>query len=168
MNAAEKAGAEVTFLDLKEYPLPIYDGDIEESNGIPENAKKLKTILKEHQGLLIASPEYNSSFSAALKNAIDWASRPEPGEKMLECFTGKVAGIMATSPGKLGGLRGLVSLRMMLENIGIIVIPEQVALPLAHQIFESDGTLKDETVQASIDKIAVRVADILGKFAHSH
>src|SRR5690349_9411572 len=91
---AQAAGAEVTYLDLKELPLPIYDQDIEDSEGLPENAKKLKEMMHAHQGLLLACPEYNSSITAALKNAIDWASRPATCEAMLACFTGRVTSLM--------------------------------------------------------------------------
>src|SRR5438128_1846133 len=83
--SARRAGAEVTCIDLKDYPLPIYDGDIEAASGIPENGQKLKKLFLEHDGLLIAAPEYNSSISAALKNTIDWVSRPVPGETSLAC-----------------------------------------------------------------------------------
>lgn len=163
MAGAEKAGAEVTFVDLKDFPMPIYDGDIESADGLPENAKKLKAIFKAHQGFLIASPEYNSSFSAALKNAIDWTSRPEPGEKSLECFAGKVAGIMAASPGALGGLRGLVTLRSMLENIQMMVIPNQVALSQSHESFDESGAIKDAKKHASVQLIGERLAEVAAK-----
>ncbi len=157
---AQEAGAEASFIDLKDFNLPIYDGDYEDSNGLPADAKELKKILKEHQGFLIASPEYNSAISGALKNAIDWASRPEPGEKNLECFTGKVAGLLAASPGQLGGLRGLVSVRSILGNIGVIVIPEQIAISQANDAFESDGSLKDSKKQDTVKRIAARVVDV--------
>lgn len=159
---AEEAGAESTFIDLKEFDLPIYDGDYEAENGLPESAKKLKKIMKEHQAFLIASPEYNSSITAALKNAIDWASRPEPGEKNLECFTGKVAGLLAASPGALGGIRGLVTVRSILGNIGVIVIPEQIAIGQAGDAFNEDGTLKDSKKQDTVGKIAARVTELAG------
>lgn len=159
-DLAEQAGAEATFIDLKEFDLPIYDGDYETQNGLPDDAKKLKKIMKDHQGLLIASPEYNSSITAALKNAIDWASRPEPGEKSLECFTGKVAGLMAASPGALGGLRGLVSVRLILGNIGVIVIPDQIAISQANEAFNEDGSLKDAKKQETVKKIASRVVEV--------
>jgi chromate reductase len=168
MAAAEKAGAEVTFIDLKEFPLPIYDGDIESADGIPETAKKLKAVMKQHQAFLIASPEYNSSISGALKNAIDWASRPEPGEKNLECFTGKVAGIMAASPGALGGLRGLVTVRSILENIGVIVVPDQVAVSAAQDAFDNDGKLKDAKRQEAVEKIGIRVADVATRLSKEY
>lgn len=161
MEGARNSGAEVTFVDLKDYPLPIYDGDIESEQGIPDNAKKLKSILKEHHGLLIASPEYNSSISGALKNAIDWASRPEPGEKHLECYKDKVAGIMAASPGSLGGLRGLVTVRSILQNIGVLVVPDQVAIPSASDAFDDSGNLKDPKKHSSVEAIGKKVAELL-------
>ncbi len=160
MAAAQEAGAETTYIDLKDYPMPIYDGDIEAESGIPENALKLKKLMKEHQAFLIASPEYNSSVSGALKNFIDWTSRPEQGEKSLACFTGKVAGIMACSPGAMGGLRGLVTLRSILNNINVLVVPEQTAVSQAGDAFTEDGKLKDEKYQKSIANIGKRVAHL--------
>src|SRR5688572_13699701 len=108
---AQAAGGDVTLLDLRDYPLPIYDGDLEAEKGLPENGRRLKDIFLAHQGLLISSPEYNSSISAVLKNAIDWVSRPAPNEPPLGCFLNKAAALMSASPGALGGLRGLVHLR---------------------------------------------------------
>lgn len=165
MSGVHKAGATATFLDLSDLPLPLYDGDLEAEKGIPENALKLKELLKEHQGFLIACPEYNSSITGVLKNAIDWASRPMPGEKPLQCFSGKLAGIMAASPGALGGLRGLVTVRSILENIGMMVIPEQIAIPAAHDAFDENGKLKDEKKQAAVENIGLRLAELLGKLA---
>lgn len=98
---AKSAGAEVTYLDLRDLPLPLYDEDLEAQEGLPTNARTLKDLMISHQGLLIASPEYNSSLTAVLKNAIDWASRPAPNEAPLAAFAGKVATIMSASPGAL-------------------------------------------------------------------
>src|SRR2546422_11581460 len=112
-QGARNAGAEVTLVDLRDLPMPLYDGDLEANSGLPENAKKFKELMFANNGLLISSPEYNSSFSGVLKNAIDWASREATDdEKPLACFVGKVAVLMSASPGALGGLRGLVQLRM--------------------------------------------------------
>lgn len=158
MAAAQEAGAECTYIDLKDYPMPIYDGDIEAESGIPENARKLKKLMMEHQAFLIASPEYNSSVSGALKNFIDWTSRPEQGEKNIAAFIGKVAGIMACSPGALGGLRGLVALRSILGNISVLVVPEQHAVSQAGDAFTEDGKLKDEKHQKAVANIGKRVA----------
>lgn len=160
---AEDAGADVTFVDLKDYPMPIYDGDLEASEGLPENAKKLKEIFLQHQGLLIASPEYNSSISAALKNAIDWVSRPVEGQPPLACFDGKVAGLLAASPGALGGLRGLVTVRSILGNIKCLVVPEQVAVPKVNEAFNADGTMKDSKLEASIRRVGAVVAETTAK-----
>jgi NAD(P)H-dependent FMN reductase len=160
MAAAKDANADVTYLDLKEIPLPVFDEDLEKAEGLPENAKKLKQLMKNHQGFLISCPEYNSSITAALKNAIDWVSRPAPDEKQLECFMGKVAGLMAASPGALGGLRGLVTVRSILGNIGVIVIPDQVAIPKANEAFGDDGSLKDQKHQKQIQDVGTRVAEV--------
>lgn len=162
-GAARVAGAEVTYLDLRDLPLPLYDEDFETKEGLPINARKLKDLFMAHQGLLIASPEYNSSISAVLKNAIDWASRPVAGEAPLACFADKVAAIMSASPGALGGLRGLVHLRAILGNIRILVLPDQVAIPRAHEAFNPDGTLKDAGLQASVAKLGESLARVLKK-----
>ncbi len=150
---ARAAGATVTYVDLRDFPMPIYDGDLEERDGIPTPAKQLKQLFKEHDGLLIASPEYNSSISGAQKNAIDWCSRPEPGEPPLVCFRGKVALLLAASPGALGGLRGLVTVRSILSSIGVLVLPDQLAVGQAHQAFDADGRLKDEKQRATLERI---------------
>jgi NAD(P)H-dependent FMN reductase len=162
-EGAKAAGAEVTYIDLRDLPLPLFDEDLEAQEGTPANATTFKDLLISHQGLLIASPEYNSSLTAVLKNAIDWASRPSPGEPPLAAFAGKVAAIMSASPGGLGGLRGLVHLRAILGNIKVLVLPDQVALPQAYQAFNNDGTLKDPKQQESIEKLGESVASILLK-----
>lgn len=162
-EGVRKAGGDVTLIDLKDYPLPIYDGDIEAASGLPENALKLKEIFLEHGGLLIASPEYNSSITAVLKNTIDWVSRSAPGEEALAAFTGKVAGIMSASPGALGGLRGLVHVRSILGNIGVLVLPGQLAISRANDAFDDAGQLKDERQQAGIEKIGASVLEMLQK-----
>lgn len=160
---AEQAGASVTELDLRDLDLPIYDGDLEDEHGLPDGAKKLKQLMKSHDGFLISAPEYNSSVTAALKNAIDWASRPAEGEKPLEAFAGKVAGLMAASPGALGGLRGLFQLRFILGNIQVLVIPDQHAISGANEAFNDDGSLKDEKHAQKIEGIAQRVVDLISK-----
>jgi chromate reductase len=160
---AQAAGVEVTIIDLRDYPLPLYDGDVEAA-GFPENAQKLKQLFLEHQGLLIASPEYNSSFSAVLKNAIDWVSRPVEGEVPLACFTGKTAALLAISPGGLGGLRGLVPLRMLLENIQVSVLPNQVAIPNGFSAISPDGLqLLDSSQQNNVTGLAASLAELLKK-----
>jgi chromate reductase, NAD(P)H dehydrogenase (quinone) len=158
LAGAKAAGAEVTFLDLRGLDLPVFDEDLEKRVTLPEGGRRLKELLRAHHGFLIASPEYNSSVSAALKNAIDWASRPEPGQPPLSCFNDKVAGLMAASPGVLGGLRGLVHLRAILGNIGVIVLPQQVAVGKAPEAMDDEGVLKDAKVAASIAGLGAAVA----------
>ena len=166
-DMAQDAGAQVTHIDLKDFEMPLYDGDVEAQNGIPENAKKLKKLFVEHDGFFIASPEYNSSMPPLLKNTLDWISRPhEEKEASLIAFNGKIAALGAVSPGGLGGLRGLVPLRMMLGNIGVTVVPSQVAVGSGFQAFDENEHLKDDRqagmLKATIDefvKIANRMTD---------
>lgn len=165
IEGARKAGAEVTYVDLKDLPLPIYDEDLERAEGLPENARRFREMLKAHQGLLIASPEYNSSISGALKNAIDWATRTDGVKGTLDCFQGKVAGLVAASSGALGGLRGLVTLRWILGNIQVIVIPEQTTVPKAHEAFDANGKLKDPKQEAALEKVGLRVAHVTAALA---
>ncbi len=159
-EGARSAGAEVTVLDLRDYAMPLYDGDVEAASGLPDAAKRFKQALIAHHGLLIASPEYNSSISGVLKNAIDWASRAEPGEKPLICFEGKVAGLVSASPGALGGLRGLVTVRSILGNLRVLVVPEQVAVSKAHEAFDAEGRLSDAKVADSVRNVAKRVVTV--------
>lgn len=163
-DAARAAGVEVTVVDLRDYPLPLFDGDLEEQQGLPENARKLKALFREHDGFLIASPEYNSSISAVLKNALDWVSRAETDdEPALVAYRGKAAALVSASPGALGGLRGLVHLRSILGNMGVIVLPEQVAVPKAHEAFDADGRLKDERFAKQVTEVARKLAEFLKK-----
>lgn len=162
-EGARAAGAEVTYLDLRDLPMPLYDGDLEEKEGLPENARKFKKLLMAHQGLLIASPEYNSSLSGVLKNAIDWASRPEGEEQRLACFKDKVAAIMSTSPGGTGGLRGLVHVRSILGNIGVLVLPEQKTIPRAFEAFDADGRLKEPKQHEAVEQLGSKLANMLAK-----
>ncbi|WP_373531568.1 NADPH-dependent FMN reductase [Vampirovibrio sp.] len=162
-QGAEAAGATVTFIDLKDFPLPLYDEDLETASGLPSQAHQLKALMLSHQGFLIACPEYNSSISAVLKNAIDWASRPVDGEAPLACFKGKVCALMSASPGALGGLRGLVPVRSLLENIGVLVLPEQVAISKAHEAFDEAGQLQNPKQQASIEALGASLTRMLLK-----
>lgn len=162
-EAAERAGAEVTRIDLRDFPLPIFDEDYEREEGPPEHATRLKQMLVEHQGLLIASPEYNSSVTAVLKNTIDWISRPASDEPPLVAFKGKVATLMSASPGALGGLRGLVHLRSILGNIGVVVMPNQRAIARAFEAFDSAGNLKDENNHKAIEGLGEELSQFLNK-----
>jgi NAD(P)H-dependent FMN reductase len=153
LGIASEIGAETTRIDLRDLPMPLYDGDLEEREGIPPNGQRFKELLIAHQGILLSSPEYNSSISGVLKNAIDWASRRLPNEQPLEAFKGKVAGLLAASTGALGGLRGLVTVRSILGNVGTIVVPTQFALAKADQAFDERGALKDAAQATSVRRV---------------
>ncbi len=154
-SGAEKEGAKVTVINLADYAMSIFNQDLESNKGMPEKAREFKNLLIAHDGFLIASPEYNSAFSPLLKNVIDWASRSESeGEPPLVAYRGKVAAIMSASPGGLGGLRGLVFLRMLFANLGMIVLPKQQAIAHAFKAFSPDGMLTDEKQQKSVLKLA--------------
>lgn len=160
---ARSAGASVTEIDLRDYPMPIFDEDLEAREGPPDAAKRLRELFLSHHGLLIASPEYNSSITALLKNTIDWVSRPKPGDRPLACFAGKTAAIMSASPGALGGLRGLVHLRAVLGNIQVLVLPDQVTVPGAADAFNARGDLADDKKQASTVALGEKLAATLVK-----
>jgi NAD(P)H-dependent FMN reductase len=163
--AARAAGGDVTLIDLRDLPMPIYDGDLEAAEGIPPNAQKLKELMLAHPGFLLSTGEYNSSVTGVLKNAIDWASRSAPGEPELACFRGKVAALLAASPGMLGGMRGMMAVRSILGNIGVLVLPDQAALPRAHEAFAPDGSLKDPKRLAAVERVAAQLVKILGKLS---
>jgi chromate reductase len=164
-GGAKAAGAEVTYVDLRDLPMPLMDEDLEAKEGIPENARKFKQLMMAHQGFLIAAPEYNGSITPLLKNAIDWASRPLPGEPpfALSCFRDKVAVLMSASPGGLGGLRGLTHVRTILSGIGTLVLPDQMAIPRAFEAFETDGRLKDAKQQEAVEQLGRKLAIVLAK-----
>lgn len=163
-TAATDAGAEATFLDLADHPMPLFDQDLEASEGMPASARAFREQLVAHDGFVIASPEYNSSLTPLLKNALDWASRSPEGGGDLSAYQGKIAGLLAASPGALGGLRGLVHLRAILGNIGVHVVPAQVAIPRAGEAFDEEGSPRDESqaarVRSVVDEV-VRVAAAL-------
>jgi chromate reductase, NAD(P)H dehydrogenase (quinone) len=168
-TGAIAAGAEVTTINLRDYPMPLYNADLQEAEGFPTSVVEFKVLLKSHQGFLIACPEYNSSITPLLKNAIDWASRPEAGEAplALTCFQGKVAALMATSPGGLGGLRGLNHVRSILESIGTLVIPNQKAIPGSTQAFDQQGQLQDPRLQEAVLGLGKTLANITQKLQGS-
>ena len=161
---AREAGAEVTVISLSDFALPVFDEDLEAASGMPEAAKRLKAIFRDHDGLIIASPEYNSSITAALKNAIDWVSRGESDdEPSLSALTGKTAVVCSASPGGLGGMRGLVHLRAILGSIGITVLPDQIAIGKAYEAFTPDGALVDEKQQGRVKALGANLAKHLSK-----
>jgi chromate reductase len=163
---AEANGIAATFADLGDYPMPLYDGDLEAAEGAPENARKLKHLMGLHTGIFIASPEYNSSITPLLKNSLDWVSRiREDGESPNEVYKTRVFALGSASPGGMGGLRALNTVRQVLElGLGALVLPEQFAVARAADAFEENGHLKNkdtqETFKALIQKLA-RAAHVL-------
>jgi len=159
LDGAAAAGAEVTWLELADYPLPLYNGDIE-AEGFPENVIKLREIFDAHDGLIIGAPEYSSSITPLLKNTIDWISRPDGDRPALKAFSGKVAGLVSGSGGPLGGLRGLVTVRSILGNIGVIVVPQQFAVGGAPGKIE-DGRVTDEDARKALESVGGKVAELV-------
>lgn len=164
--ACEKAreqGADVTLIDLRDFAMPLYDGDLEDEQGPPESATRLFHLMKEHHGLLLSCPEYNSSITGVLKNTIDWLSRPREGEQPLAAFTGKVAALLSASPGQLGGLRGLVHVRSILSNISVFVVPNQVAVSGAQEAFDESGSIRDEKMAKRIEGVVSQLIETTTK-----
>jgi NAD(P)H-dependent FMN reductase len=161
-DAARAAGAEVTLLDLDDYPNPVYHGDLEAEQGMPENARKLRDIFMAHDALLVASPENNASVSSLLKNTLDWLSRSigdgKGDNSGLAPFRGKVAGIMTATPGPYGGVRGLPHLRQIFATLGVLVLPTQVQLARADQAFDASGKLLDGKMAAAVETLARTLA----------
>ena len=164
-EAATEAGAEVTVADLRDFPMPLYDGDIESSTGLPEPAKRLKALFLENDGLLIASPEYNGSMTAPLKNALDWVSRREGEEPPLAAYRGKTAALVSASPGALGGVRALVHVREVLLNMGVLVIPQRHALSRANTVFDEAGAMTDAQQEAAVMAVAAALVETTRKLA---
>ncbi|MEM9594940.1 MAG: NAD(P)H-dependent oxidoreductase [Acidobacteriota bacterium] len=159
-QGARDAGAEVTVLDLRDYPMPLFDQDLEAASGLPDGARAVKAAMMAADGLLIASPEYNSSITPLLKNTLDWVSRREGDEPRLAAYQGKCAALMSASPGGLGGLRGLGHVRSILQSIGVMVIPDQIAVPAAHGAFGDDGTPVDPKLHAKITDLGRQLATL--------
>ncbi len=162
-TGVEQAGGEVTLIDLADFPLPIFNEDLEREQPLPNRLAELKRLFAAHDGLLIACPEYNSSITPLLKNTIDWVSRATADEPPLAAYRGKVAGLLSASPGPLGGLRGLVHVRAILGNIGVLVLPEQVAVGKADQAFDSGGKLSDPQQSERVIALGRRLAEVTGK-----
>jgi chromate reductase len=163
-KGAEAAGAEVTFVDLADFPMPLFNSDDEEKNGLDPNAARFQELLAEHDGFLIASPEYNGSFTAALKNVIDWATRPGGRRERSEIFQGKYAAIMTASPGSFGGIRVLAHLRGVLTSIGVHVLPTEIAVPFVSDKCSSDGrAVADEKTKSVLETLGASLAETVRK-----
>lgn len=158
---AEQAGARVTLIDLRDYALPLYDGDLEAASGVPGNGVALAELFRSHEGLLLACPEYNSSMTGVFKNTIDWVSRVS----VADTIGNKVVALLSASPGALGGMRGLVHVRSMFGNLGALVLPGQVCISKAHEAFGEDGLLKESRQQANAEKMGAALATAVVKWA---
>ena len=165
-HIAEANGIEAVLAELKDYPMPIYNGDLEAKEGPPERARAFKALLGEYDGVFIASPEYNSSVTPLLKNTLDWVTRVrEKGETGLEVFRSRVFAISGASPGSYGAMRSLLHLRQILEiGMGATVIPQQIAVPRAMDAFEADGSLKDKAQQTLCKSVVEALAVAARKF----
>ena len=165
VEAARDAGAEVTLLDLGDYPLPLYDANLEKSEGLPANALRLKEVFGANDGFLLALPEYNGSITPLFKNTVDWASRPVDGRPGLDWAGGKPVALLSASNGYLGGLRGLYHARWVLQTIGMIVLPGQKALSRAGTAFDQDGNLVDPRERDLVNAVVVRLVDVARKLS---
>lgn len=156
--AVRAAGAEVTLVDLTDLPLPLYNGDLEDADGMPANALKLIGLIQSHPALLIASPEYNSMNTPLLKNSIDWCTRGDDNP-----FIGKVAAVVSASPGQFGGVRSMTLARSLLLHLGCHVVPAQCFLPKAHEAFDESGALKDPRSQKMVTALAAALVQTATK-----
>ena len=152
---------EVTRVSLQDFPLPIYDGDLEAQSGPPDNAVKLKRLMMTHRGVFIASPEYNASVTPLLKNTLDWISRVrEANEVPLAAYRGRAFALGAASNGSLGGYRSLMALRQVLElGCGATVIPEMISVREAASAFGDDDQLRDERSVRQLKAVLTRLVE---------
>lgn len=157
---AQEQGVQPTVLELGDFDLPLYNADLE-ARGTPNDAIRLKELFFSHPAWIICSPEYNGSYTGLLKNTIDWVSSPVKGDPNWSSgskpFAGKVVGLMAASPGALGGLRGLSHLAPLLMNLQCWVAPRQFALARASEAFDETGALTTETARDAVSGVVRQV-----------
>jgi chromate reductase len=167
-NAIERAGGQPTLIDLRDFSLPLFDGDLEQAQGLPAPALELKRLFKAHDGFFIASPEYNASISPLLKNTIDWVSRATPTENGKIPYKGKVAALIGASPSPLGAYRGMAHLRQILSALGAWVLPDQMGISSGGgNPFAEDGSLRDANQQALLDAMAAGLVASAVRLAES-
>ncbi|MBT4523374.1 MAG: NAD(P)H-dependent oxidoreductase [Phycisphaerae bacterium] len=159
--AADKAGAETTFIDLHDYDMPLYSEDLLAEHGMPEGVIAFKEMLKNHNGFLITSPEYNGSLTGTLKNAIDWGTVKADGEERMACWNGKIAGLLSASPGGLGGIRGLHHLRTILAGIGTFVLPNHLAVGNSTTNLQNDEQITDEKLQLQLESLTHEMVRVI-------
>lgn len=156
-GALEGGSVPCTTIELRDFPLPIYDADLEAAEGLPENAARLRALIASHQGYLVASPEYNGLLSPLMKNTIDWTTRSEQGGADTSGYQGKWAALLSASPGALGGMRGLGSLRTLFTNLGCTVLADQLTVRQAGQAFDAQGRLDDKN-RTRAEALALKLA----------
>lgn len=161
---ARDAGAEVTVADLRDFPMPIYDADHHKSDGIPAGMLALRQLMMTANGLLVASPEYNTSITPLLKNTIDWLSQSVEGVPGELPFQNKVCGLMGASPGGFGTIRALPHVSYIFSNLGTFVLPV-VAVPRAGDLLHADGSVKDERAAKMLRQLGAKVAQTIIKLA---
>ncbi|MGI9524016.1 MAG: NADPH-dependent FMN reductase [Hyphomicrobiaceae bacterium] len=165
---AKLNGVPATFADLGDYPMPLYDGDLETNEGPPDNARKLYALMSAHAGVFVAAPEYNAGITPLLKNSLDWMSRVRiENDVPLQVFKTRVFLLAAASPGGFGGLRGLIMLRQTLTlGLGALVLPEQFIMAKAHESFDEDGRIVDtvqlERLKELVQKLSRAAAALQG------
>lgn len=168
VELGQQAGLPIEWLELADYPLPLYHGDLEEAQGLPDNALRLKELLTPAAALLIVSPEYNSSLTPLLKNTLDWLSRSaSEDEPPLSVYQNKLAALLSASPGALGGLRGLFHLREILQNIGVTVLPKQFAMASAYSKFDAAGQLTDPQARQQVANVVNSLASMTRRLSQS-
>jgi NAD(P)H-dependent FMN reductase len=156
-----QAGAEVTRISLGDFPLPIYDGDLQAKSGVPKHAVNLKRMIGAHHGVLIVTPEYNSSVPALVKNAIDWITRVQDGhETRGQVFRDRAFAIAAASGNRLGGTRALAALRLILAACQATVIPNQLALSFADEAYDDRDRLKHPADVEALRALARQLIDV--------
>jgi len=161
LYAAEKAGADTTFIDLLDYNMPLYNEDLLKKHGMPESVLAFKELLKSHNGFFIASPEYNGSLTGTLKNAIDWATIKADDEERMACWNGKIAGLLSASPGGLGGIRGLHHLRTILAGIGTFVLPNHLAVSNSTSNLQNEEQIADENLQHQLENLSSEMVRVI-------
>lgn len=160
VEAARAAGAEVTLVDFRELPLPLYDGDLEDAEGLPANAQRFAELVRSHGGLLIASPEYNSQITPLLKNAVDWCTRAEENP-----LRGKVVAVVSASPSAFGAIRSMTLARQLFTHLGCHVLPVQCVVPHADKAFDEHGALKDERARKAAHTVATELVRVTARLA---
>src|ERR1700722_15306361 len=155
-----QAGADVTRISLADFPLPIYDGDLQTKSGVPKNAINLKRMIGAHHGVLMVTPEYNSSVPPLVKNTIDWVTRGQDTQETRgQVFRGRVFAIAAASEGRLGGSRALAALRLILSACHAMVIPNQLALSFAGEAYDDMDSLKQTADIEALNALVRQLID---------